>query len=76
MYKRQGKKLNTGDLAIKIVMPQDADYAAEVSKKVTANYLIVDYKDVYDDENKNVITERGAGAVSYTHLTLPTSDLV
>lgn len=56
-----GKKLNTGDLAIKIVMPQDADYAAEVSKKVTANYLIVDYKDVYDDENKNVITERGAG---------------
>ena len=56
-----GKKLNTGDLAIKIVMPQDADYAAEVSKKVTANYLIVDYKDVYDDANKNVITERGAG---------------
>lgn len=42
-------------------MPQDADYAAEVSKKVTANYLIVDYKDVYDDANKNVITERGAG---------------
>lgn len=56
-----GKKLNTGDLAIKIVMPQDADYAAEVSKKATANYLVVDYKDVYDDANKNVITERGAG---------------
>lgn len=56
-----GKKLNTGDLAIKIVMPQDADYVAEVSKKATANYLIVDYKDVYDDANKNVITERGAG---------------
>lgn len=56
-----GKKLNTGDLAIKIVMPQDADYAAEVSKKATANYLVVDYKDVYDDANKNVINERGAG---------------
>ena len=56
-----GKKLNTGDLAIKIVMPQDADYATEVSKKATANYLVVDYKDVYDDANKNVINERGAG---------------
>lgn len=56
-----GKKINTGDLAIKIVMPQDADYATEVSKKATANYLVVDYKDVYDDANKNVINERGAG---------------
>ena len=39
-----GKKINIGDLAIKIVMPQDADYATEVSKKATANYLVVDYK--------------------------------
>lgn len=55
------KELNSGDLAIKIVMPQDADYAEEVAKKATADYLIVDYKDVYNDANRNVITERGAG---------------
>jgi hypothetical protein len=49
-----GQTLNAGDLAYKIVMPQDADYATEVAKKATAPYLIVDYRDVYDDANRNV----------------------
>jgi hypothetical protein len=49
-----GQTLNSGDLAYKIVMPQDADYATEVAKKATAPYLIVDYKDVYDDANRNI----------------------
>lgn len=56
-----GKHIAKGDLAIKVVMPQDADYAEEVAKKATADYLVVDYKDVYNDDNRNVITQRGAG---------------
>lgn len=49
-----GKTIATGDLAVKIVMPQDADYAAEVAGKNTASYLLVDYKDVYNDASHNV----------------------
>lgn len=43
------------DLAIKFVMPQDPDYADEIAKRATSPYLLVDYKDVYDDAKKNVI---------------------
>jgi hypothetical protein len=42
------------DLAIKFIMPQDADYAAESANKLKRDYLVVDYKDVYDDVAKNV----------------------
>ena len=49
-----GKKLAVGDLAIKITVPQDADYDQLVSQKASLPYLLVDYKDVYDDQNKNV----------------------
>ena len=49
-----GQSLNAGELAYKIVMPQDADYAAEVANKATSKYLLVDYKDVYDDTKHNV----------------------
>lgn len=49
-----GKKLAVGDLAVKIVMPQDDDYAAEIAAKKTSSYLLVDYKDVYSDANHNV----------------------
>lgn len=50
-----------GEKAIKILMPQDEDYAAEVAGKETAPYLVVDYKDVYDDANRNVkMTHQGA----------------
>ena len=36
-------------------MPQDPDYADEIAKRATSPYLLVDYKDVYDDAKKNVI---------------------
>lgn len=50
-----------GETAIKILMPQDEDYAKEVAGMETAPYLVVDYKDVYDDANRNVkMTYRGA----------------
>lgn len=54
-----GQKISKGELAIKIVMPQDADYETEVASKATSNYLLVDYKDVYSDANHNVINDRG-----------------
>lgn len=50
-----GKKINYGDLAIKIVVPQDADYAEEVAKSATSNYLLIDYKKLYSDEKKEII---------------------
>ena len=49
-----GKRLNVGDKAIKFVMPQDAGYGDEVAVKRTAPYLVVDYKDVYNDASRNV----------------------
>ena len=49
-----GKKLSAGELAYKIVVPQDPDYAQEVANKANSTYLLVDYKDVYDDAAHNV----------------------
>jgi hypothetical protein len=49
-----GKTIANGELAYKIVMPQDPDYAQEVAGKATSTYLLVDYKDVYDDAARNV----------------------
>lgn len=49
-----GKQLAVGDLAIKIVMPQDEDYDILVAQKASLPYLLVDYNDVYDDGNRNV----------------------
>lgn len=51
---KPGTRLAVGNLAIKVVMPQDDDYAAEVAKKHTAPYLVIDYKDVYNDAARNV----------------------
>ena len=56
-----GKKINYGDLAIKIVMPQDADYAEEVAKAKTSNYLLVDYKKLYSDSEKEIIDNNSDG---------------
>lgn len=56
-----GKTVNEGDLAIKFVMPQDADYATAVANKKTSTELIVDYKDVYDDTKKKVIDTNADG---------------
>ena len=51
----KGKKISKGELAIKIVMPQDADYAEEVAKAATSNYLLVDYQKLYSDSQKEII---------------------
>ncbi len=50
----EGKKIEVGQLAIKFIMPQDENYAEESAKKLEKDYLVVDYKDVYDDAKKNV----------------------
>ncbi len=51
----EGKQIGVGELAVKFIMPQDEDYASEVTDKLEKGYLVVDYKDVYDDvKNKNV----------------------
>lgn len=56
-----GKTLTSGDLAIKIVVPQDPDYSAEVATKATTKYLLVDYKDVYSDVSNNVVMTNSSG---------------
>lgn len=56
-----GKKINFGDLAVKIVMPQDADYATEVANAATSNYLLVDYKKLYSDAKKEIIDMNADG---------------
>lgn len=49
-----GANVNNGDVAIKFIMPQDANYSTEVANKHNSPYLLVDYADVYDDNNRNV----------------------
>lgn len=49
-----GKEIQVGDLAIKFIMPQDEDYVTEKANKLKSNYLIVDYKDIYNDVAKNI----------------------
>ena len=49
-----GTRLNVGDLAIKFIMPQDADYVTESAEKLSKPYLVVDYKDVYNNNGKNI----------------------
>ena len=49
-----GKTLAIGDLAVKFAMPQDADYQQLASQKASLPYLLIDYKDVYDDAARNV----------------------
>lgn len=63
----QGKAITEGDVAIRFVMPQDATYAAEVAGKSTSNYVLVDYKDVYDDATKTVIMKNGASENHYAY---------
>lgn len=49
-----GQSLKAGELGYRIVVPQDVNYAQEVAGKSTSKYLLVDYKDVYDDAKHNV----------------------
>lgn len=50
----KGQKIANGSTAIKFIMPQDADYATESADKLKKSYLIIDYKDIYNDANKNI----------------------
>ena len=43
-------KVNVGDVAIKIVRPQEAAYSNLVSNKLNVPYLVIDYKDLYNDD--------------------------
>lgn len=62
-----GQSLAVGDLAIRIAMPQDADYSTLVAQKSTLPYLLVDYKDVYSDENRNVNMTYNGGENLYRY---------
>lgn len=66
-----GTHLAVGDLAVKFVMPQDTDYATEIAKKSTSNYLLVDYKDVYDDAKKKVVDNNADGTENILHYFYP-----
>ncbi len=57
----RGKRIAVGQPAIKIIMPQDADYETEKAQSSTVPYLVVDYKAVYDDANRNVIMKNASG---------------
>lgn len=50
----EGKKIAKGELAIHFIMPQDADYPTQSFNKLMSDHLVVDYKDVYNDANRNV----------------------
>lgn len=50
----QGQSLALGDLAIKIIMPQDEDYQTELAQKLSQPYLVIDYRDIYNDTKKNI----------------------
>lgn len=62
-----GKSIANGEKAIKFVMPQDADYATEVAGKANSNYLLIDYKDVYNDASRNVVMTNGSGENMYRY---------
>lgn len=51
------QELPVGNLCIKFVMPQDDDYSIEVANKANSNYVLVDYKDVYDDSSNSIIMD-------------------
>ena len=38
----EGKQIGVGELAVKFIMPQDEDYASEVTDKLEKGYLVVD----------------------------------
>lgn len=50
----ENTSLKEGDLAIKFILPQDADYASESAAKLSLPYLLIDYKDVYNDAQKDI----------------------
>lgn len=57
-----GQSINKGDLAIKIVVPQDTDYATEVANAANSNYLLVDYAKLYSDGNREIVDYAADGS--------------
>lgn len=49
-----GTVIEIDEPGIRFLMPQDPDYEIESANKLNSDYLIVDYKDVYNDTRKNV----------------------
>ncbi len=62
-----GSKVNVDDVAIRFVMPQDANYDTEVAEKANSNYILVDYKDLYDNATKSIIMTDGNGENHYRY---------
>ncbi|MDE6814021.1 MAG: RagB/SusD family nutrient uptake outer membrane protein, partial [Duncaniella sp.] len=56
-----GGAIQSGDLGLRFVMPQDANYEAEVAGRGTSNYILVDYKDIYDDAKNDIIMDAANG---------------
>ncbi|MCD8186780.1 MAG: RagB/SusD family nutrient uptake outer membrane protein [Rikenellaceae bacterium] len=52
-----GHTLEVGDLAIKIILPEDEDYERERANRALSPYLLVDYADVYNDQSKRIRME-------------------
>lgn len=50
----EGETVSLGETAIRFVMPQEEEYNKLVQEKHNSKYLIIDYKDVYNDNAKNV----------------------
>lgn len=61
-----GTKLPAGNKCIKFVMPQDAEYAAEVAAKATSPYVLIEYKDVYN-EHDSITMKKGEGENHYRY---------
>jgi len=47
-----GTLVNKGDMAIRFVMPGQTDYGSLVSDRFSKKYILVDYKDIYGDNEK------------------------
>lgn len=62
-----GKEINVDDVAIRFVMPQDANYISEIEGKANANYLLIDYKDVYDNAKKEIVMKKGNGENNFRY---------
>lgn len=49
-----GTTVAKGATAIRFIMPQDDGYNTEAAAKLTRSYLVIDYKDIYNDTQKNI----------------------
>ncbi|TCC99381.1 RagB/SusD family nutrient uptake outer membrane protein [Pedobacter hiemivivus] len=47
-----GTTVATAELSIKIIRPEEAGYTAEQATRLAQKYIVVDYKDLYGDDQK------------------------